>query len=196
MRYVREFFRNALLGGVLVILPIYLAALLMLKGMQSVAALVRPLAALVPDWLPAQQVLSLLLLLVICFGVGLAVRTRTGRRAWASLEKSLFERFPGYALFRSMTQRLGGGEQETAWQPALAEIEDALVPAFIIEACADGRITVFVPSVPTPFAGAVYILEATRVHPLDVPFTQAIRSVSRWGAGSAELLSAMQQTGR
>ena len=82
---------------------------------------------------------------------------------------------------------------ETAWKPALVELEDALVPCFIIEELDDGRLTVFVPSVPTPLAGAVYILARERVHPLDVPFTQAIRSVSRWGSGSKELVAAMRQ---
>ena len=52
-----------------------------------------------------------------------------------------------------------------------AEIEDALVPAFIVEELDDGRFTVFVPSVPTPFAGAVYILSRERVHLVDIPFT-------------------------
>jgi hypothetical protein len=46
------------------------------------------------------------------------------------------------------------------WKPALAEIEEALVPAFIIEELEDGRFTVFVPSGATPFAGAVYILNS------------------------------------
>jgi uncharacterized membrane protein len=69
----------------------------------------------------------------------------------------------------------------------LAEIEDALVPAFIIEEFEDGRYTVFVPSVPTPLAGAVYILERKRVHPLDVPFMQALQVVSRWGSGAKGL---------
>jgi hypothetical protein len=41
MKYVREFLSHAFLGGVLVLLPIYLAVLVLLKGMQSVAALVR-----------------------------------------------------------------------------------------------------------------------------------------------------------
>ena len=93
---------------------------------------------------------------------------------------------------RSLTQRLAGRDEENVWQPALAEIEDALVPAFIIEALADGRFTVFVPSVPTPFAGAVYILSRERVHPLDVPFTQALQSISRWGSGSKDLVAAMK----
>jgi uncharacterized membrane protein len=93
---------------------------------------------------------------------------------------------------RSLTQQLAGQEEENVWKPALAEIEDALVPAFIMEALEDGRFTVFVPSVPTPLAGAVYILSGERVHPLDVPFTQAIKSVSRWGTGSKALVAAMK----
>lgn len=82
------------------------------------------------------------------------------------------------------------------WKPALVEIEDALVPAFIIEELDDGRFTVFVPSVPTPLAGAVYILGPERVHIVDIPFTQAISTISRWGSGSKDLVAAMRVTGR
>jgi len=110
------------------------------------------------------------------------------------LEQSLFERIPGYALFRSLTQRLAGESRENVWQPAPAEIEDALVPAFIIEELEDGSFTVFVPSIPTPLAGAVYVLSRERVHLVDVPFTQAIQTVSRWGSGAKELVAAMQKS--
>ena len=34
---------------------------------------------------------------------------------------------------RSLTQRLAGRDHDATWQPALAEIEEALVPAFVIE---------------------------------------------------------------
>jgi uncharacterized membrane protein len=51
---------------------------------------------------------------------------------------------------------------------------------------------VFVPSVPTPFAGAVYILSPNRVHSLNVPFTQAVSVVSRWGSGSKDLVASTQ----
>ena len=196
MKFVREFVVNALVGGLLIVLPIYLAILILLKGMQSVAALVRPLTGLLPAWLPAEGLLSLALVLVICFLIGVAVRTRLGRSLRKSMETSLLERIPGYSLFRSLTQQLAGQGQQDAWKPALAEIEDALVPAFIIEALEDGRLTVFVPSVPTPLAGAVYILQSERVHPLDIPFAQAIKAVSRWGSGSRELVAAMAKSGR
>jgi len=192
MKSFREFVVSTLVGGLLVVAPIYLAVLLLLKAMQAVAGLVKPFAMLLPDWLPAENLLSLLLVLFVCFLVGVAVRTQSGRAIRERIEKAFFEKVPGYALLRSLTQRLAGESQETAWKPALAEIEDALVPAFIIEELDDGRYTVFVPSVPTPLAGAVYILSRERVHPLDVPFTQAVQTVSRWGSGSKTLVAAMK----
>jgi uncharacterized membrane protein len=131
-----------------------------------------------------------------CFLIGMALRTRIGYRLWNRLEKSFFDRMPGYALIRSLTQRLAGEDREAAWKPALAEVEEALVPAFIIEELGDGRFTVFVPSIPTPLAGAVYILSAERVHPLNVPFTQAIKTISRWGSGSKDLVAAMEGRGK
>ena len=193
MKYAREFITSTVVGGLFIVVPAYLAVLLLLKGMKSVGGLVRPVAALVPDWLPAEGLLSLVLVLALCFLVGVAVRTPSGRTVRERLEVVFFERLPGYGLVRSLTQRLAGDSEESTWQPALAEIEDALVPAFIIEELDDGRLTIFVPSVPTPLAGAVYVLRRERVHILDIPFTQAIRSISRWGSGSKDLVAAMRK---
>ena len=193
MRYAREFITSTVVGGLFVVVPVYLAVLLLLKGMKSAAGLVRPFTALVPDWIPAEGLLSLVLVLALCFLVGVAVRTPAGRAVRERMEMVFFERLPGYGLLRSLTQRLAGDEEENTWQPALVELEDALVPAFIIEELDDGRLTVFVPSVPTPLAGAVYVLGRERVHILDIPFTQAIRSVSRWGSGSKDLVAAMRK---
>lgn len=191
MKYFREFIVRTFVGGVFVVVPAYLAILLLLKGMQSAAVLVSPVAALMPGGIAEQDVLSLAVILLICFVVGVAVRTRVGHGMRKRIERAFFERLPGYALIRSLTQRLAGQGDETAWKPALVEIQEALMPGFIIEEHDDGQYTVFVPSVPTPLAGAVYILARARVHPLDVPFTQAIQLVSRWGTGSRELMATM-----
>jgi uncharacterized membrane protein len=185
---------GTLVAGILVIAPVYLGVLLLLKAIKSLAGLVKPLAGLLPDWLPAEGVLSVLLVLVFCYLVGLAIRTSPGQAIRQRIERSVFEKIPGYALFRSFTQRLAGESQDEAWKPALAEIEDALVPAFIIEEFTDGRYTVFVPSVPTPLAGAVYVLSRDRVHPLDIAFTRAMKTISQWGSGCKDLVAAMEST--
>lgn len=186
------FIAKAVVGGFLVIVPIYLAVLLLLKAMKTIGTLVRPLMMLMPEYLPAEGALSLLLVLLICFLIGVAILTPSGRAARERIEKSFFERIPGYALFKSLTQQIAADSREKVWKPALVEIEEALVPAFIIEELKEGY-TVFVPSVPTPLAGAIYILDRKRVHLLDVPFTQAIKVVSRWGSGAEDLLLAMNR---
>ena len=191
MRRFRDFVVSSLVGGLLVLVPLYLAILLLLKAAKSLVGLVRPFAGLLPDWVPADRLLSLILVLLVCFLVGSALRTRMGRADRDRVESSLFERIPGYGVLRSLTQQIAGSGQEKVWKPALVEIEDALVPAFIIEEFEDGRYTIFVPSVPTPLAGAVYVLAPERVHPLDVPFTVAIKSISRWGAGCRDLVGTL-----
>jgi uncharacterized membrane protein len=192
MKKFTSFVIRRLITGVIVVAPIYLTVLLLLKAAQSLLSIMKPVAALLPESVPAEELIALLIILFFCFLIGLGMKTGKGRAIWERLETSLFERLPGYALFRSLTQQLSGKTEDSTWKPALAEIEDALCPAFIIEELENGSFTVFVPSIPTPLAGAVYILTPDRVHPLDVPFTKAIRTVSQWGSGSKDLFAAMK----
>ena len=193
MNQALGYFTKRVIAGLLVIIPIYLAILVLLKGMKSLGQLVRPFTKLLPEWLPAEQLLSLIQVLVNCFLIGVVLRTRLGEIARKRVETGVNERSPGYGLVRSLTQQIAGDSRQTVWKPALVEIEDALVPAFIIEVFDDGRYTIFVPSVPTPLAGAIYILEPSRVHPLDVSFTDTFKVISKWGAGAKDLVAAMEK---
>jgi uncharacterized membrane protein len=192
MRNALQFSARALVSGVLVVVPIYLAVLLLLKGMASVAGLVRPLALLLPESMPAETALSLLFVLFVCLLIGLALQTQAGRAVRERVERTFFERIPGYALLRALTQQMAGKTRENIWKPALFQTDEGLLLAFIIEEFSDGRYTIFVPSIPTPLAGAVYVVSRTRVHPLDVPFTDALKTVSRWGSGARDLVTAME----
>ena len=196
MKHAFALLSRSLLRGLLIIVPVYFAVLLLLKGMKSVANLVRPFSQLLPDWVPAEELLSLLLVLAICVVIGACVGTRVGQRVRNWIERTVFDRIPGYALFRSLANQMAGKSGERAWKAALFQSDEALIPAFIIEELEDGRYTVFVPSIPTPFAGAVYVLERERVHPVDVPFTDAVKVISRWGSGAKDLVAAMEKNGK
>ena len=82
-------------------------------------------------------------------------------------------------------------ENARGFKPALVEIEDAFAPGFIVEELPDGRYTVFLPSAPTPMAGTIFIIDAARVHPVDIPFTTAFQCVAKWGTGAGQLLAAL-----
>jgi len=192
IRGLAEFTKTTLLGGILVILPLWLSVLLLVKALAGAFALLAPVTAQLPPDMHLRRVVAMLIVLAACFVAGLILRTGPGLRTKNVLDRYLLERIPGYTLIRGLAGRITGrGENET-FAPALVEIEDALVPAFIVEEHPDGRYTVFVPSVPTPAAGTVYILDRARVHLVDVPFTKAVSVISKWGAGSRDLLEAMK----
>ena len=179
--------KTTLIGGVLVVLPIYLSILLLAKTLSGIVALLSPVTAAIPAGVQFRQVIAILIVLAVCFVAGIAVRTGPGLRAKNALERSVLEKIPGYALVRGLTERISGDEREGAFRPALAEVEGGLAPAFIIEELEDGRYTVLVPSVPTPAAGMLLILTRELVHPVDVPFTQAVKVISKWGTGAGAL---------
>jgi uncharacterized membrane protein len=193
LKRFRQFVGTTLLAGVLLVAPIYLAILLLLKAMKSLERIVKPLTRLMPGWFPGAALVSLSLVLLLCFLVGIVLRIGIGQAARAWIEANVFQKIPGYNVIRGMTRQLAGEKLDSTWKPALVEIEEALVPAFIVEEIGDGRFTVFVPSVPTPLAGSVYILTPERVHPLDIPFTHAVKAVTQWGSGSKELVAAMER---
>lgn len=190
MKTLAEFTKTTLIGGILVILPIYVAVLLIAKAVVGLLALLSPVTAQIPAGVQFRQLIAALVLIVACFVVGLVVRTGPGLRVKNACERVVLERLPGYAFFRGLAKRLTGNNEEHTMEPCLAEIEEALVPAFIVEKLEDGQYTVFVPSAPTPMAGSIYILPNERVHPVDIPFTKAIGVISKWGDGAGELLRA------
>ena len=145
----------------LVILPVYIAVLLLAKTVGGVLALLAPVTAQVPAAVEFRQIVAILLLVAICFVVGLIVRTGPGLRAKNIFERAVLEKLPGYTFLRGLAKRLTGHSEEQAPQPALVEIEDALVPALIVEELEDGTYTVLAPSAPRRWPAASISWRAT-----------------------------------
>lgn len=195
IKSLAEFTKTTLIGGLLIVLPLYLSILLLAKTIKGLLALIAPVTAQLPPTMELRQVVGILLVLLVCFVAGLLVRTGPGLRAKNAIERNLLERIPGYALIRGLAARVAGRQEDETFAVALVEIEEALVPAFIVEEHDDGAYTVFVPSVPTPAAGTVYILPPERVHLVDIPFAKAASVISKWGAGARDLRAAIIRSG-
>jgi len=193
MKTLAEFIKTTLIGGILIVLPVYVSILLLIKAFNGLLGVVKPIAAVIPSSVEFEQALAIIILAAICFLAGLITRTRPGMRARDAFENAVLSKLPGYTLIRGLTGRLTGQIDEPTFAPALVEIEDALVPALIIEELPNDLFTVLVPSVPTPMAGALYILPKERVHPVDVSFTTALKVFTKWGTGAGEFVQAMHR---
>jgi hypothetical protein len=58
VKQFRKFVMSALLTGLLLVVPLYLAVLLLLKAMGSLVRLVQPIALMLPRWSHAEDVLA------------------------------------------------------------------------------------------------------------------------------------------
>ena len=193
MKALAEFLKTTLIGGLLIVVPVYLTLLLLGKALKGMVALLGPIVALLPREVQHfGRILAIVLVVLVCFILGLIARTGVGRRAIEAFERRVLERMPGFALLRSVVRRVSGSSDDAQFQPVLVEIEEALTPGFIVEEIGDDRFVVLVPSVPTPAAGSLYILPRQRVHWVDVPITEAIAVITRWGGGTSKLLKAMR----
>ena len=153
MKKIAEFTKTTLIGGLLVILPVYLCVLLIAKSVSVVAALVSPITNQIPAAIQFRQLFALLILIAGCFLAGLILRTGVGIRAKNALERNLLERIPGYTLIRGLAGRVAGRQEDETFAVALVEIEEALVPAFIVEEHHDGAYTVLSPPCRPPPPG-------------------------------------------
>jgi len=191
MKSLLRLIKTTLIGGLLIVVPVWLSVLLLLKTLSVLGLFVAPVTEQMPEAARHPRILALLVLVAGCFLIGLLVQTTLGRWFKRTLEKYLLEKVPGYKVLRGLAEQLADSDETHGFAPALVEIEDALAPGFIVERHDSGQCTVFVPSAPTPAVGQIYILAATRVHPVHLPLPRMMGCITKWGSGSGALLAAM-----
>src|SRR5262252_8602780 len=109
MKALGEFLKTTLIGGLLIVVPVYLTVLLLAKAFGGVMALLGPIVALLPARIHHfGQLVAIALLVVVCFVLGLVARTGLGGRAIDVFERRVLERLPGFALLRSVARRVSG----------------------------------------------------------------------------------------
>lgn len=188
-----EFLKSALVTGLIIVLPAWLAVLLLLQLLVKLGVLVKPIAAQMPKGIDHPQLVAAAVFILVCIAVGLLVHTAVGRVIGRTLGENVFNRVPGYQPLRNIARQFSEMNANDGFKPALIEVEDGcLAPAFLIEVHANGLSTVFMPSVPTPMAGSIFIMPSGRVRPIDVPVTTMMKCISKWGSGTAELLAALK----
>jgi len=188
-----QFLKSALVTGLVIVLPAWLAVLLLLKLLVHLGLLMKPISSQMPEGVNHPQFIAALVFILICLVVGLLFHTAIGRALGKNLAENVFNHIPGYQPLRDIARQFNDMGARDGFKPALIEVEDGcLAPAFLIEIHANGHSTVFMPSVPTPMAGSIFIMPSDRVHPIDVPVPTMMKCISKWGAGSSALITALE----
>lgn len=195
MSKARTFFKTTVLGGVVVILPAAIIVLVFGWIYRLVTGAIQPLTDPLTTGLGMPEVVADLIVIVliigVCFGLGLAVRTSVGRFVHGKLEDKLARFAPGYKLVKETVLQFLGKKKSPFSQVALARIYEnrTQVTAFVTEEHENGMYSVFVPTGPNPTSGQIFHLEPRFVDLIDVGIEDAMRSIISCGAGSAGILA-------
>jgi uncharacterized membrane protein len=189
------FIGTTLVGGVLFLVPVVMATFFLGKALKLMEKLAAPIAKHVPvESLAGVAVLDLVaiaVLVVICFLAGLVARSEAARRLMNAFEAKVLWKVPGYTFVKAVTASFSD-EDDDAAQVVLCRFDDLMQVGFEIERLPDGRVVVYVPAVPVPWSGSVIVMDPERVQVLDAKFVAVMRSLRRFGIGTADLLTGSQ----
>lgn len=195
MEKMKKFIKTTVLGGVVILLPVLLTFFFLRWLFNFITGLINPLTKLVVETAEMQKFLADLLVVVIivgiCFFVGLLVKTKLGKYLHRQFEKRILKVMPGYTLFRNTIKQFLGQEKTPFSRAALVQAfgNSTLMTGFVTDEHPDGRYTVFVPSALNPTTGLILHLEKEYVHIVDVSVEDTMRSIISCGAGSGKLLT-------
>jgi uncharacterized membrane protein len=193
VRIFSRFFKATIVGGLLFMVPLILMVVVLQKGLGLVRKIVVPLAKYFPErtflGVGMTTILSIAVIVLLCFLFGLVARTAAGRKVRDWLEFTIMGKLPGYALVKGVIQGATGLENEEDVTIALVRIEDAWQIGFVVEVHSDGHRTVYLPGVPNPASGSIFYMTEDRIRPIDAKMGQLLTVIRHLGIGSKDLLA-------
>jgi uncharacterized membrane protein len=197
-----DYFGSMVVRGVVLLLPLAIVGLILAEAVSILADAVEPVA----DLIPVQVVfgmdmtywVALAILLATCFLLGFLSQTAIGGAFNAWLERTIFDRLPGYQLARNLTQGVSGSDEKRSFPVALVQLHDggAEAMALVVERNANDTCTVFVPLAPTPTLGSIYVIPNERVRMLDIPATSMLNCIMQWGIGTRAAIASNDGSAR
>jgi uncharacterized membrane protein len=203
MEKFKSFLKTSIIGGVVVILPMFIFIMVFKWLFGWVTDIIQPLTDLIVTESHMSEIIAdalvIAIILISCFIIGIIVKTKIGKFMHENLESRILKIAPGYSTIKEIVMQFIGKKFPFS-SVALVRIfeNDTLVTAFITDSHPDGSYTIFVPTAPNPTSGFIYHVKGKYVHHVDIPIEEAMRSVITCGAGSKKILSrlGLGETGR
>lgn len=199
MNKFKTFFMTSLLGGITVILPIAILIGAFSWVFKFITGVIQPFTHILVVKSDIKEILGhiivLTVIIVVCFLLGIVVKTSFGKFIHGFLENSILQKIPGYSLVKETVLQFVGNKKSPFSSVALVHIfcNDTMATAFITDEHEDGSFTVFVPTGPNPTSGNIFHMSPKWVHKIDVSVEDTMRSIISCGSGSNKLVRAFRK---
>ena len=188
MKKSKNWFKSNVVYGLVVLIPVAILIALIAKLveiLEKIAATLNLESALSAS---AAVMIAFLVLLLVCLGLGAAVRTQIGGVTFEKLENAILQRIPGYDLLGNVLK--GFAKDKSAYPAVMVRLHGpgSAVFGMLMEEHANGVLTVFLPSAPALTVGSLHVVERDRVTFLETSTVDIANCISQWGVGSEQAL--------
>jgi uncharacterized membrane protein len=198
MNKLVTYVKTTLIGGILVLIPVGVTIFILSKLFNFLERFSDILAKHLPftnvAGIGIKTLISIFLVLLICFLAGVFLRTRFMQRVITWLEDYILVYIPGYSYLKAVSSSALTKEGTATWRPATVFIDDNEVICFVIDE-SENYFTIFLPSAPTPSSGTVCAREKTKVKFLSLTVPQTILLIKQFGRGAAKEIEKLSLTG-
>ncbi len=191
------FLKTTAIGGLIFLLPLAVIAGLLGYVFNVVMLIYEPLDKHLPvSTATGRAILFLIavgILVLLCFGCGLAARRAIARKFSQTIEKHLIMVFPKYAIYKDiLAGNVGGETLAPSLVPVTIQFEGAIRIGYEAGRTESGLVIVYLPGSPDPWMGSVVLVESDRTEPLPVDFNETAAICERLGRDSASLLASVR----
>ncbi len=134
------------------------------------------------------NLLAVLVILGFCFLAGLAAQRARAKKIVARLEGTLLAALPGYAFVKALADNMRRSDEiAESFVPVAVHFNEYSQLAFEIEREPNGKVALYLPSVPNPWSGAVVYVTNDRVTRLSISLSEALKNIRMLGKGSTKI---------
>ncbi len=201
MQSFKLFVKKALIGGLLVLLPLAILFSLFRWFFYFVTDLIQPITDYFSSHFELPELVAdltvIILILFACFSVGTLVATSVGRWIHKHFDKYLAKLAPGYRLIKEIVSQIIGDPESSPFSRGevvqvklFGEAIETTVTALVTAKHDNGTVTIFMPTGPNPTSGNIYHVPANLVtyYP-NASVEKMMKSIIACGAGSDSLFS-------
>jgi uncharacterized membrane protein len=194
MHNLQTFLKTTIIGGIVVLLPLILLIKITWWLVNFLMGQLQPLTELLTATLSISDkysgLVALLLVVGVCFFVGLMARLKLGSMVWLSLENATLKKVPGYGALKDIVNMFSSPNKQSFSKAVLVCPwgNETYLTGFVTDTCENGYISVFSPTSPNPSTGLVFHLPKERVIDLKETESLAFKTVLSCGVGATPMV--------
>jgi uncharacterized membrane protein len=177
-------------GIVLFLFPIMVLVFIFEKAISIAQSIIQPIKSHLPDerifGIGMFSLLSLLLILVVCYFAGVLSENKKVKSLLVFIEDNLLVFIPGYTMIKSeASETIKDGDDD--WKVVMINEDDDLIFGIEVEKRPNGYSMIFFPEPPDAKSGEIRMMPESKLKRIDLSVNKLVKIIRNYGHDSEDI---------